>query len=51
MANIERVGSEEAVNDYVAGKSEQAKEETAQDGPIDLFGNPINVKPRQGKLY
>ena len=45
------LGSEEAVQDYVEGKKEQATEEEARhDGPTDLFGNPP-LPPKQGKLF
>ena len=43
------LGSEEAVNDYVDGKKAKAKNEAEQDGPTDLFGNPL--PPKQGKLF
>jgi methylase of polypeptide subunit release factors len=40
------LGSEEAVREYVEGKKEQTKEEAEHDGPTDLFGKPIPVKPK-----
>jgi hypothetical protein len=35
------LGSEEAVRDYVEGKKDQSQQEPTQEGPKDLFGNPI----------
>ena len=43
------LGSEEAVQKYIEGKPEVAEEETPQDGPKDLFGQPL--PPKQGKLF
>jgi hypothetical protein len=48
------LGSEEAVQEYVEGKKKQATEETddeetGNDGPTDLFGQPM--PPKQGKLF
>ena len=45
------LGSEQAVRDYIEGNKEEAEEETNQDGQKDLFGNPIPVKPKQGKMF
>jgi hypothetical protein len=48
------LGSEEAVREYVEGKQEQATEkpgegESGEDGPTDLFGQPL--PPKQRKLF
>jgi hypothetical protein len=45
------LGSEEAVRDYVEGTKDQSDEKVKYDGPTDLFGNPIPLKPKQGKLF
>jgi hypothetical protein len=45
------LGSENAVTAYIEGKKEQAEEIAPQVGPTDLFGNPINVKSKQGKMF
>jgi hypothetical protein len=43
------LGSEQAVREYVEGKKEQAKDEPSNDGPTDLFGQPL--PPKQKKLF
>lgn len=48
------LGSEEAVREYVEGKKKQATEEpsgeeSGEDGPTDLFGQPL--PPKQKKLF
>ena len=43
------LGSEEAVQKYIEGKSERATEQPSNDGPTDLFGQPL--PPKQKKLF
>lgn len=50
------LGSEEAVQKYIEGDTkaadaEESEAETNHDGPKDLFGNPIPVKPKQKKMF
>jgi hypothetical protein len=46
------LGSEEAVREYVEPESNEKSElEQTQDGPMDLFGNPMLVKPKQEKMF
>ena len=46
------LGGEDAVRNYVEGKLNDTTEpEPTQDGPKDLFGNPMPVKPKQGKMF
>ena len=43
------LGSEQAVQDYIEGKTEQPKEEATEDGAKDLFGEPL--PPKQKRLF
>ena len=43
------LGNEDAVREYVEDKHEQPAKEQAEDGPTDLFGEPL--PPRQGRLF
>jgi hypothetical protein len=51
------LGSEEAVQKYIKGKSGEPEgegeneDEPNNKGPKDLFGTPIPVKPKQGKMF
>jgi hypothetical protein len=54
---VSLLGSEEAVELYLKDKpaESQAEESTStaptQNGPKDLFGDPVPVKPKQGKMF
>ncbi len=43
------LGSEKAVSEYVESKHEQPTEESEENGPTDLFGEPL--PPKQGSLF
>jgi hypothetical protein len=46
------LGSEQAVQDYVDGKKQQADDKPTEVGPTNLFGDPVPPpKPKQGKLF
>jgi hypothetical protein len=43
------LGSEDAVREYIKGKYEYSEGEPEEDGPTDLFGEPL--PPQQGRLF
>ena len=56
MNDVRRQAYVEAVQKYIEGNSKSANADDDQpaqagDGPKDLFGNPIPVKPKQRKMF
>jgi hypothetical protein len=46
------LGGEDNVREYVEGKHDDTnRHEPEQNGPTDLFGNPLPTKPKQTKMF